>query len=1012
MPNVDQLEIIRASGEIEFYNLDPVKGITNIGRHPDNDIVIDSPGVAPFHAVLDHRQKPYQLVVLNQDGQTILRQAQDASRSQQILPANISTPLYGWDNLEFDGHTVILIDGGAPIVSPAVGLPPRELTPTIPLPARPGPLPPPVTRPEQSGLIVTPAAPTQLSSLPPDQIDDVILTEVGDREQTVMVEQIAAYQMTIVNGGDIVAMFQVSVEGVPAEWVEITPPAVNLNEGQRAAVTVTVRPPRHSTSRAGPHYLALVVTSPNYPGRYSQRGVVLNIEPYHEFMMGELSPKRQSISWFTKSGKARIAITNRGNGNAPFRIAGEDDERGCSFEFDVPGEPVGLARQADLTISPNETVYIPIEITPNKRRLIGLRKRTYAFTITTTLLEGQQTPRSLLGELGTGPLFGPLTILLAILLLLSLTIYFFWPEVGVIAHPRSVVAGQEITLSWRAFPPFFVTIRLNDENVEVPRGSRQDRPVKTTAYVVTADTWLSQIFPFFMGRDEIRVEVTPVRPEIGLFRAEPREIGPGKSTVLSWFVVGADEMKLINASSGVENEIINPAGSLRLSPEEDVTFVLEARNNSLPDNPVRQSVEVRVTTPTPAPLLPPVIERFIVQPQMITPGQTVILQWAVSGVDKVSLQPIGDGLPPISPPIAHMPQETTLYVLSATNGQETVNAVQQVVVSQAPTPTPTPPPGQPPVVEFFGVTPEEWVRVEPDRGDNANEITAQLNWVVTGVTTNVEITGGPPGFEKLSNLPRVGDASLKVRDTTVFVLTAFNDQETAVKTAQIKFLDPTPTPEGSGNGDGGGNGGGNGAAAPEIVAFTAEGVSAADQVTPLGGSPPTYEVVAGSNVNLVWAVNNADRVTLVGVGEQPPAGTYIVSNVVSNRTFQLTATGAGGNTQAFLLLRVVARPAPPPPFSVDGIPNTPTANDITLTWEHAAENEIIGFRIYRALSAGGPFTRVADESQLPSGARLWIDANALPGCRAYYVTAVYTDPISGSRLETSPSANSWFGPGC
>jgi len=44
----NQLEIIGPGGRIEFYELDPGKGVTNIGRHPENDIVIDSPTVAPF----------------------------------------------------------------------------------------------------------------------------------------------------------------------------------------------------------------------------------------------------------------------------------------------------------------------------------------------------------------------------------------------------------------------------------------------------------------------------------------------------------------------------------------------------------------------------------------------------------------------------------------------------------------------------------------------------------------------------------------------------------------------------------------------------------------------------------------------------------------------------------------------------------------------------------------------------------------------------------------------------
>ena len=49
----DQLEIIHPDGQVSFIDLDPVQGVTRIGSHPDNDVVIDNPDVAPFHAMID-----------------------------------------------------------------------------------------------------------------------------------------------------------------------------------------------------------------------------------------------------------------------------------------------------------------------------------------------------------------------------------------------------------------------------------------------------------------------------------------------------------------------------------------------------------------------------------------------------------------------------------------------------------------------------------------------------------------------------------------------------------------------------------------------------------------------------------------------------------------------------------------------------------------------------------------------------------------------------------------------
>jgi hypothetical protein len=681
MPTWDQLEIVRASGEIEFYDLDPSRGTTNIGRDPANDIVIDGPGVAPFHAMLDHRQKPYHLVVFSQVGETTL--------GGQPLPPNVSREIHNWDTIEFDGHTIIVLEGAAAATRLAPATAPATEWPS---PPGAGPFAPPV---EAMAPAAPPAPrrPVGLPVRPIDQADEVIVTELPEREWTVDVDQAVMFQMTIVNGGDIVAAFEVSVEELDEDWVTILPPQVNLNEGERVTVTITIAPPRLPTSRAGMHYFAVVVTSPNYPNRRSHRGATLVINPYYEFAVGELSPKRQTISWFKGAGQARIPIVNKGNSDALFRLEAEDEERACSFEFQVPGEAAGLATQAEMRLAAEEIARIPVRTTPHSRRLIGLRKRTHSFTVTTTMLEESQMPRAVLGELRSKPLIGPGLILLTIFSLIALTLFTFWPRVYLEEpKPRSVRAGQEVHLKWEAFPPFFIKLSLNDETVEAPKGSTTERPIKTTMYELRGDTWLSRFFPFMSKPTQRMVEVTPVRPDILLFEAQPEQITSGKSAVLSWLAVDADNLILINHTDGVPETLGHPAGSREIRPERNTLYTLQAVNNSLGDQPVEQPVEIVVTTPVPTPPSQPVVKQFIVEPEVITEGQSISLTWVVTGVESVSIQPIGADLPS-SGAISHSPKETTLYVLTASSGEETARAMRQVTVSTALTPTPMPTPG-------------------------------------------------------------------------------------------------------------------------------------------------------------------------------------------------------------------------------------------------------------------------------------------------------------------------------
>jgi hypothetical protein len=100
-------------------------------------------------------------------------------------------------------------------------------------------------------------------------------------------------------------------------------------------------------------------------------------------------------------------------------------EQLCSFEFFLPDEVVGLVRQAEVRLPLDDTVSIPIRITPLLRQFIGLRKRTYAFVITTSMPEGMQAQRSVLGQFSVKPFIGAWSILL-FFIALALLILRFW----------------------------------------------------------------------------------------------------------------------------------------------------------------------------------------------------------------------------------------------------------------------------------------------------------------------------------------------------------------------------------------------------------------------------------------------------------------------------------------------------------------------------------------------------------------------------------------------------------
>jgi hypothetical protein len=1036
-----QLEIIGPDGNVEFYSLDRPQGVTNIGRHPDNDIVIDSPNIASFHAIVDYQQWPQrapQIILLSEEGQTTLE--------GQPLSANVPTALENWNTIKVDGYDIILLEGtaaGAPARATAPGpvppmtviAPPVETVPAQP-PAGPPPLAPePTAPPPVTPTPSLPMVPVEVAAIGPEQSDDYVVTELSEDAWEVDVEQTAKCQLTIINGGDRVASFYVSVEGVDAGWVYIDSRQVNLYEGDRATVSITITPPRAPTSLAGQHPIAIVVTSPTYPGRFSRKVATLTINPYYDFAVGEMSPKALALSWSRPEGAVVVPIRNNGNNTSPFVLDAADDERKCSFEFEVPGEEATLAMRAGLNLPPGGSHSVPVIITP-PRRLISLRKQTYSFTITTSLLQGDQTPRSLMGRATIRPLFGFVHIALFAIAVVSLITFLFMPNQspGLQASIYSTEAyKEEITLGFNTyrFPnrkPKNVFNMLNaaalnstlaykpDDAVEWeilsepddPSGAIRHKPHANGKYRVRADTWISRLLPLLRGETERQITVPPIPPRILSFTASPQTIDIGETVTVTWVISDADTV-MLDLGSGEESRDDLEGGQERIALDQSTTFVLKAKNIFEEVTQV-ETVNVR---PTPTPPPPPAINAFTAKPTELVYGDAernqTALSWDVTTympdtkieISILGSNPIAIGLDPkgtITVPVA----DTTVFMLSASY-EEQVSTLQTMVSFLEPTPTPEPPP---PTIELFQGTPNEVVA-----GDSQ---VVNLIWKVKDATS-VDITG--PNL-MLSGLQPNDDIDVTVNETALFVLTAYNGDATASQPLEIKAIDPTPTPTPTPTP----------VPPPVIRFFTAQGPvdAVTQQSVSADGLTTVYNVLAATSVQLSWLVDNADEITLFGpgitegVGNQ---GTRDIGQVISNGTYQLNASNDGGSATATVIIQVQLVP-PPPPYDVTGVRGT---DMVTITWRYDSSSfqkpYFIGFKIYSAdVSADSTDTdfyevgdwRKAAPDDPPLVKYTFIhDLAGSDTCgRAYYVTAIYQDVLTSIEEETDASTNSWYSIPC
>ncbi|MFQ5407917.1 MAG: hypothetical protein ACE5FI_05770, partial [Anaerolineales bacterium] len=806
----DVLEIVGPGGEVRFVELDSARGLLNIGSHPDNDVVLDGPGVAAFHAMLDFQQPAARLMALSADAQIRV-----GGRS---LAAGGSQEIDGYASIEIGGYVLMLLGSSAPTAAP---------TPDSPSPVAAIPAPESSAIPEWEPEYVPEFG--RFDRLPPDVLDDFLIVNMEDREDTIDVEQSAIFDLDLVNGGDLVANFNLHVEGVDPRWVTVEPPQVNLLEGQRAHIVVTVTPPRVPTSFAGRHYIAIVVTSPTYPGRRSQVGATVTINPYYEFSVGELSPREQTVSWKRSEGVAEIPIVNRGNGLATFRVEGQDDRQELTFEFDsaVMTDEASRTTQDEFALAPDELKLERIHITPLSRRLIGFGKKRHSFTVNITPLESTLTPRSVLGELRARPLLGPLMIILFGIFLCGGTFWALTPNVrefnvtvaavgdanpegkppddqtgedvkagrapfavlrpyrqdggekggnkeeGQQARQLEIGAGQTLIISWDVWAPFgTINIEPGIGTVDRAAGSVQVTAEESAKYTITVNSPLRRLNQSLgTAAADVAVKVNPVFPRVVL-DVEREQLFRGEPTTVWWEIEEADEVTLL--TNGAPETLSEHVGSRVITPDADVTFTIVARNRYTGADGVTATKTVTVSDPPPEPVPDPVIERFDISSLNILSGEVITLEWKVTGANSIFIDPIGE-LPPVGT-LQQQPTATTTYVLRAS---DTVTQLRQVTVSPAPTPTPDP---RTPTIEFFTATPSTVIIGSA----------TTLAWSVKNdgdTITNVEIKS--VNFQR-GGLDPVSSLDVTITDRTLFVLTAYNGSLRASATVEVVANNPVP----------------------------------------------------------------------------------------------------------------------------------------------------------------------------------------------------------------------------
>ncbi|HEX6390571.1 MAG TPA: PASTA domain-containing protein [Solirubrobacteraceae bacterium] len=221
------------------------------------------------------------------------------------------------------------------------------------------------------------------------------------------------------NVGDLVDTFTVSVDGLPAAWVQLPEPSAHLlpvsAQGDfEQVVHLGLHPPRAPSARAGRWPFTISVTSEAHNREVAARSATLVVEPFYAVLVSA----RPQVAQGRRT--AHLWCDVRNNGNAPIAptVHASDADEACTFVL-----PAKLT-----TVAPGQTASLFILARARKPHIIGF-PRNHRINVSATV-EGVDPPPppQIVGfrQRPLIPWWVPLA--LALLAALAIAIYALWPR--------------------------------------------------------------------------------------------------------------------------------------------------------------------------------------------------------------------------------------------------------------------------------------------------------------------------------------------------------------------------------------------------------------------------------------------------------------------------------------------------------------------------------------------------------------------------------------------------------
>ncbi len=356
-----------------------------IGRHPDNQIVLDDRTVSAHHARLERTLAGWQVVDLGSTNGTTL-DGQELPYNQPVPWSNHQTLRIGPFALQWQAFSATSapaperIHAAAPAVPlPIVKMPTNGRTPaTFAAP----PAPAMTTIPAATAI----AATAPLPAINWEELEWTAAARVGETLEMALTPATlevapgaeAQMQLMVRNLGNTVEDIDLRLleQGQPATWMSLQMMRMKLLPGESQTVALRVAPPLGSAILAGTHpFEVQAVTS-----RGSMESMTAQVQvTQREAFALDMHPRN-----LQEKIVCRFAISDQSNFANIYEVEGQDDSAALNFNF-AQLETATLVQDAPnkltIRVQPGNTAVLPFTITPKKRPWFRRPEQPFPFKV-------------------------------------------------------------------------------------------------------------------------------------------------------------------------------------------------------------------------------------------------------------------------------------------------------------------------------------------------------------------------------------------------------------------------------------------------------------------------------------------------------------------------------------------------------------------------------------------------------------------------------------------------------